>query len=88
MQQRMRKPLLIHLHKGRQMGFTDIVLRIILHLSFSRYACSNIGIIADTNGNLAKKDIRRLAIQYKAIPEKDKPLITQNPLKLGNKRFT
>ena len=36
--QQMRKPLLIHLNKGRQMGFTEIVLRIILHLSFTRYA--------------------------------------------------
>lgn len=64
----LRKPLLMHLNKGRQMGFTEIVLRLILYLSFSRYAGSNVGIIAATNGSLAKKDLRRLASLFKSIP--------------------
>jgi hypothetical protein len=84
MRQQMRKPLLIHLNKGRQMGFTEIVLRIILHLSFSRYAGSNIGIIAATNGNLAKKDLRRLAILYKAIPGTVQQWIKSNTIRLVN----
>ena len=54
MQQQMRKPLLILLNTGSHMGFTEIVLRIILHLSFIRYACTKIRKIGATNGNLAK----------------------------------
>lgn len=48
-----------HISKGRQMGFTEIVLRLIFHFTFSRYAGSNIGIMAATNGALARKDLRR-----------------------------
>ena len=49
-----------HLLKGRQMGFTEIVLRLIQYFCFNRYAGRNVGIIAATNGELAKKDLRRL----------------------------
>lgn len=83
-QEQARKPLLIHLNKGRQMGFTEIALRIILHLSFSRYAGSNIGIIAATNGNLAKKDLRRLATLYKAIPGAVQQWVKSNTMQLSN----
>ncbi len=48
-----------HVNKGRQMGFTEIVLRIIQYFCFNRYAGRKIGIIAATNGELAKKDLRR-----------------------------
>ncbi len=48
-----------HLNKGRQMGFTEIVLRVIQYYCFSRYAGANVGIMAATNGNLARKDLRR-----------------------------
>ena len=48
-----------HISKGRQMGFTEIVLRLIFHFTFSRYAGSNVGIMAATNGGLARKDLRR-----------------------------
>lgn len=80
----MRKPLLMHLNKGRQMGFTEIVLRLILHLSFSRYAAANVGIIAATNGSLAKKDLRRLARLYKSIPGVVEQWIKSNTLRLVN----
>jgi len=50
---------LFHLLKGRQMGFTEIVLRVIQFFCFSRYAGQNIGIMAATNGELANKDQRR-----------------------------
>ncbi len=48
-----------HLNKGRQMGFTEIVLRIIQYFCFNRYAGRNVGIMAATNGELAKKNLRR-----------------------------
>ncbi len=80
----MRKPLLMHLNKGRQMGFTEIVLRLILHLSFTRYKGANVGIIAATNGSLAKKDLRRLARLYKSIPGVVEQWIKNNTLKLVN----
>jgi hypothetical protein len=48
-----------HINKGRQMGFTEIVLRIIQYFCFNRYAGKNIGIMAATNGGLANKDLRR-----------------------------
>ena len=80
----MRKPLLIHLNKGRQMGFTEIVLRLILHLSFSRYKGNNVGIIAATNGSLAKKDLRRLARLYKSIPIVVEQWVKSNTLRIVN----
>lgn len=79
-----RKALKMHIKKGRQMGFTEIVLRLILYLSFSRYAGANIGIIAATNGSLAKKDLRRLAKLFKSIPVVVKTWIKNNVLELVN----
>lgn len=82
--EQMRRPLLMHLLKGRQMGFTEVVLRLILHLSFTRYAGSNIGIIAATNGSLAKKDLRRLARLLKSIPNVVEQWIKTNTIRLVN----
>ena len=48
-----------HVLKGRQMGFTEIVLRIIQYYCFNRYAGYKVGIIAGTTGALAMKDLRR-----------------------------
>ncbi len=48
-----------HVLKGRQMGFTEIVLRVIQFFCFSRYKGYNVGIIAGTTGQLAIKDLRR-----------------------------
>ena len=53
-------PTKIHLNKGRQMGFTEITCRIIIYYSFSSYEGWNVGIIAATNGTLARKDLRRI----------------------------
>lgn len=64
----LRKSLKMHIKKGRQMGFTEIVLRLILFFCFSRYAGYNVGIIAATTGTLARKDLRRLARLLKSIP--------------------
>lgn len=52
---------MFHILKGRQMGFTEIVLRLIQYFCFNRYAGKNIGIMAATNGSLAAKDLRRFA---------------------------
>ncbi len=80
----LRAPLLIHLNKGRQMGFTEIVLRLILHLSFTRYAGAKVGIIAATNGSLAKKDLQRLSRLYKSIPGVVEQWIKSNTIRLVN----
>ena len=82
--EQMRRALLIHLNKGRQMGFTEIVLRVILYLCFSRYAGANVGIIAATNGSLARKDLRRLARLFKAIPAVVEQWIKNNTIRLVN----
>ncbi len=66
--QQMRKALKLHIKKGRQMGFTEIILRIIQYLCFFRYAGSNVAIIAGTKGALARKDLRRFARLFKSIP--------------------
>lgn len=82
--QQLRKSLKMHIKKGRQMGFTEIVLRLILHLSFSRYAGANVGIIAATSVSLSKKDLRRLAILFKSIPVVVKQWIKNNVIELVN----
>ena len=57
-----------HVNKGRQMGFTEIVLRLIQYMCLHKYANANVGIIAATNGNLAKKDLRRFQALFKYVP--------------------
>jgi len=69
----LRQYFFYHLNKGRQMGFTEIMLRLIQFLCFSLYAGSNIGIMAATNGNLARKDLRRFARLFLNI----KPVVKQ-----------
>ena len=59
---------LYHINKGRQMGFTEIALRVIQYMCLDKYANSNVGIIAATNGNLAKKDLRRFQALFKHVP--------------------
>ena len=59
---------MFHVLKGRQMGFTEIVLRIIQYFCFNRYAGRNVGIIAATSGELAYKDLRRFYRLFVNIP--------------------
>ncbi len=59
---------MFHVLKGRQMGFTEIVLRLIQFFCFSRYAGKNVGIIAATNGQLANKDLRRFYRLFANLP--------------------
>lgn len=53
--------------KARQMGFTEWVLRTIQFESLHHYAGSKVGIIAATNGSLARKDLRRLYMLFRNI---------------------
>lgn len=64
----LRKPHLYHINKGRQMGFTEIVLRLIQYFCFSRYESYDVGIIAGNTGTLSNKDLRRFARLFKFIP--------------------
>ena len=81
----LRTPNFYHINKGRQMGFTEIVLRLIQYFCFSKYAGYNVGIIAATNGNLAKKDLRRFARLFRSIPSVVDQWIKQNTFKIVNK---
>lgn len=48
-------------NKARQIGFTEIVLRVILYEALcGKYAGGKIAIIAGTNADLARKNLRRL----------------------------
>ena len=49
-----------HLNKGRQMGFTEIMLYIIIYYCFRQYAGFKVGIIAATRGELARENLHRL----------------------------
>ena len=80
----LKKANFFHINKGRQMGFTEIILRLIQFFCFSRYAGYNIGIMAATNGNLAKKDQRRFARLFKNIPQVVTQWIKNNVMKLIN----
>jgi len=80
----LEKSLKMHIKKGRQMGFTEIVLRLILHFSFSRYAGASVAIIAATNGGLANEDLRRLALLYKSIPSVVEQWIKNRVLRIVN----
>jgi hypothetical protein len=77
---------MFHINKGRQMGFTEIVLRLIQYFCFSRYAGQNVGIMAATNGELANKDLRRFQRLFNRIrpvvkqPIKNRKMIIHNTL--------
>jgi len=75
---------MFHILKGRQMGFTEIVLRLIQYFCFNRYAGRKIGILAATNGELAKKDLRRFARLFNNIKKITKGKITNKKLTLIN----
>ena len=62
-------PIFHHLNKGRQMGFTEIAVRILAHQAFGAYAGRNVGIMAATNGRLAQKDLRRLYRLFGHVPQ-------------------
>ena len=79
-----RLPHMYHILKGRQMGFTEIVLRLIQYFCFNRYAGKNVGIMAATNGKLAAKDLRRFSRLFRNIPHVVSQTIKSNTIKLTN----
>lgn len=83
-EEKMRKSLCLHVNKGRQMGFTEIVLRLIQYLCFHRYRGSKIAIIAGNDGALAKKDLLRFFKLFDKIPS----MLTDQELKGNNIHLT
>ena len=65
----LRRHHFFHLNKGRQMGFTEIFLRIIQFYCLTRYAGRNVGIISGTSIALSKKNLRRFKALYKNVPK-------------------
>lgn len=62
------KPQKYIINKGRQMGFTEIILRIIQQEALNgKYQGSKIAIIAGTNADLAKKNLYRLYQLFKPL---------------------
>ena len=78
------KARLVHLNKGRQMGFTELVLRIIQYYCFRDYAGKHIGIQAGTNGALARANLYRFTKLFENIPETLTRKLRGNTLELQN----
>ena len=57
-----------HVNKSRQMGMTELVLRIIQYRAFSKYAGGKIIIIAGTREKTTKKLMQRLKELFRNIP--------------------
>ena len=83
-QKKQGKARLIHLNKGRQMGFTELVLRIIQYYCFHDYAGKHIGIQAGTNGALARFNLHRFTKLFENIPETLTRKLRGNTLELQN----
>ena len=58
-----------HILKGRQMGFTEIVLRIMQFFCFNRYVGKKVGIMAATSKSLSLGNLRRFYQLFENIPE-------------------
>ena len=58
-----------HVNKSRQIGLTEIVLRLVQYLAFSKYAGGRIMIIAGTREKTTKKVMDRLKLLFQNIPE-------------------
>ena len=80
----LRLPHKFHLLKGRQMGFTEIVLRVIQYYCLHDYAGKKVGIMAATNGALAAKDLRRFARLFRDIPGVIDTWVKNNKMILAN----
>lgn len=58
-----------HINKGRQMGFSELVLRILSYRGFNRYAGKSCKVIAGTRSATTKKLMARLKAFYRNIPD-------------------
>ena len=63
------KHMKFHVNKSRQIGLTEIVLRIIQYLGFTKYAGGRIMIIAGTREKTTKKVMDRLKLLFQNTPE-------------------
>ena len=63
------KHMKFHVNKSRQIGLTEIVLRIVQYLAFTKYAGGRIMIIAGTREKTTKKVMDRLKLLFQNIPE-------------------
>lgn len=78
------RPRLIHNLKARQMGFTEIFLRIMFFECLHHYAGSKVGIMAATNGRLARQDLRRFAALWRPFPSCVERWPTAGLMRLAN----
>jgi hypothetical protein len=74
------KHMKFHVNKSRQIGLTEIVLRIVQYLGFSKYAGGRVMIIAGTREKTTKKVMDRLKLLFQNIPETLYP--NTNPMNL------
>ena len=63
------KHLKFHVNKSRQIGLTEIVLRIIQYKVFHKYAGGRVLIIAGTREKTTKKVMARLRMLFRNIPD-------------------
>jgi len=71
-----------HLNKGRQMGFSELMLRIVAYRAFNKYAGKQVKIIAGTRSAATKKLMQRLKELFKAYPKLVDKQESQHDLKL------
>ena len=78
------QPHKYHVNKARQMGFTEIVLRTIQYGCINWYTGRNVGIVAATNGDLARKDMRRFTRLFRNIPWMVNKVVYSRTVDLAN----
>lgn len=71
-----------HVNKGRQMGFSELMLRIVAYRAFNRYAGKQVKIIAGTRSAATKKLIDRLKELFKRYQSLVNKEESQHDLKL------
>jgi len=58
-----------HVNKSRQMGFTELILRILQYRAFNKYAGKKIIIVAGTREKTTKKIMQRFKNLFRPIPQ-------------------
>jgi len=58
-----------HINKSRQMGFTELILRILQYRCFNKYAGKKVIIIAGTREKTTRKIMQRMKKLFKPIPQ-------------------
>ena len=71
-------------NKSRQIGLTEIVLRIIQYLAFTKYAGGRIMVIAGTREKTTKKVMDRLKLLFQNMPELLVPNTSSMNLEMTN----